>query len=75
MGSMTISTTAEQDDRLIAAYTDLLQPTDGNGDPRNATAAEIKARIIEDIKGVVHSYETAEAADTATSVIVPIEPT
>ena len=74
MGTMTINTTTEQDTRLVAAYTDLLRPVDGNGDPRDATAAEIKARVIEDIKGVVHSYETRVANKAASDAIVPIEP-
>ena len=75
MVSMTITTTSAQDTRLVAAYTDLLQPVDGSGDPRNATSAEIKARVIQDIKGVVHGFETREAAATAADAIVPIEPT
>ena len=75
MGTMTINTTASHDVRLVAAFTDLLQPVDGNGDPRNATAAEIKARIIQDIKGTVHTFETREANEAASAAIVPIEPT
>ena len=75
---MTINTTAPQDVRLVAAYTDLLKPfdiVDGAEVPRDATAGEIKARIIEDIKGTVHTFETRAAAKTATDAIVPIEPT
>jgi hypothetical protein len=75
MATMTITTTAGQDTRLVAAFTDLLQPMDGNGDPRNATAAEIKTRVIEGIRSVVHNFETREAAEAAADAIVPIEPT
>ena len=75
MATMTITTTAPQDTRLVAAFTDLLQPVDGNGDPRNATAAEIKTKVIEGIKSVVHNFETREAAKVATDAITPIEPT
>ena len=75
MATLTITTTAPQDVRLIVAYTDLLNPIDGNGDPRNATAAEIKAHVIAGIKSVVHNFETREAAKTATDAITPVEPT
>lgn len=75
MGTLTITTTAPQDVRLIAAYTDLIKPLDGNGDPRNATAEEIKARVIQGIKSVVHGFETHEAAALAADAIIPIEPT
>jgi hypothetical protein len=75
MGTMTINTDAGQDTRLVAAYTDLLQPTDGNGDPRDATAAEIKARVIQDIKGVVLGYETREANKVASAAVPSFDPT
>ena len=78
MGTMTITTTAPQDVRLIAAYTDLLQPfdiVDGAEVPRDATAGEIKAHIIQSIRGAVHTFETREANEAASAAIVPIEPT
>jgi hypothetical protein len=57
MGSFTITTTAAQDARLVVAYGTYLGTVDGNGDPRNATGAEIKANIIASIKGIVLSQE------------------
>ena len=75
MATMTITTTSAQDIRLVAAFTDLLKPVDGNGDLRNATAAEIKGRVIEGIKAVVHNYETRVVNEAASAAITPIEPT
>lgn len=67
MATMTITTTAPQDARLIAAFRDRLGP--------ETQAADIKAWVIEQIKGVVHSYETRLANEAASAAIVPIDPT
>ena len=64
MATMTISTTGAQDTRIVAAFGAKFNP------PRNATAAEVKADIIGYLKGVVHSYETAQAAATAANAVV-----
>ncbi len=66
MASITINTTSAQDTRIIAAFRDLL------GD--DATGADVKAWMIDQLKGVVHSYETRIAAEDATSVIDKITP-
>lgn len=57
MASITITTTAGQDARLAPAFGDLLN-TGGN-----ANAAQIKAWIIEQLRGVVLTYETREAVN------------
>ena len=51
MATMTITTTAPQDARLVVAYGRKL------GLGRNATAAEIKADIIASIRAVVFDQE------------------
>lgn len=57
MATLTITTTTAQDLRLIDAYGKYLNLVDGNGDPRTATAAEIKASVINSVKQVVFDQE------------------
>jgi len=72
MATLTISTTAPQDARIVAAYGKYLGTTDGNGDPRNATAAEVKQAIINNIKQVVFDQEhKAALAAVSTGTISP----
>ena len=66
MGTLTVNTTGAQDTRLVAAFGAKL------GLPGNANAAEIKADIVEYIKGIVHGYETQQAASTAADAVVPM---
>lgn len=63
MATLTINTTAEQDLRLIDAYGKYLNLVDGDGDPRTATAAEIKSSIIGAIKQVVFDQEDKTAKE------------
>jgi hypothetical protein len=72
MGTFTINTTAPQDARLVAAFGKRL----AFSPPRNATAAEVKAEIINMIVGVVREQELATTlADTIASMPPPIVPT
>ena len=72
MATLTINTTPEQDLRLIDAYGKYLNLTDANGDPRTATAAEIKSSIIGAIKQVVFDQEhKAEVAAISTAAFEP----
>lgn len=66
MGTLTITTTAPQDARLVAAYGVIL------GLGRNATGAEIKAAIIQRIRNDVEAYERSIAAPF---VFNPLDPT
>ena len=68
MATMTITTTAAQDSRIIAAFRDL------TGNPA-ATAADVKAWMIGHLRGMVHSYETRVANEAASAAVVQIEPT
>lgn len=67
MGTLTITTTAPQDTRIIAAFRDRFGP--------ETQSADVKAWVIEQVKGVVHSYETRLAAEAAVAGVTPIEPT
>lgn len=67
MATLTITTNAAQDTRISAAFG---EPFNGN-----ATAAQVKADIIEYIKQRVPSYEQRQAAATAVASVTPIAPT
>lgn len=57
MATLTITTTAAQDARLVVAFGRKLNLVNGSGAPRNATAAEIKADIISYVRAVVNDQE------------------
>jgi hypothetical protein len=73
MSTLTITTTAQQDQRIIAAFGRYLGLTDAQGAPRNATAAEVKAAMIAHIRTTVHTYETQRAIELA--ALQPLDPT
>lgn len=55
MASITITTTAQQDARLTVAWGDFLHPG------QNASAADVKAWLISELRRVVHEYEQRQA--------------
>jgi hypothetical protein len=73
VATLTITTTAAQDQRIIAAFGRYLGLTDAQGVPRNATAAEVKAAMIAHIRTTVHTYETQRAIELA--ALQPLDPT
>jgi hypothetical protein len=66
MATLTITTTANQAQRISAAVGAKFNP------PRNATEAEVKAVLVAHLKGLVHSYETQQAAIAAANAVVPM---
>ena len=76
MATLTITTTAPQDSRIVAAFGTYLGLKDAQGVPRVATAAEVKANVIAYITGVVHGqeYNTVKATAEA-SLPTQITPT
>lgn len=56
MGTLTITTTAPQDARILPAFGARI------GKVGNATAAEVKAEVIRMIREVVENHEAAAAA-------------
>jgi hypothetical protein len=72
MGTLTINTTAGQDTRIQAAFGARLGTVDGNGDPRDATGAEVKDELINLIKTIVLQYEKNEAASAAAGAVTDI---
>ena len=75
MATLTINTTAQQDQRIIAAFGTFLSTKDQDGNPRNATAAEVKDWLIGQLRGVVHSEETKTAVNAAAASVGQIDPT
>jgi hypothetical protein len=67
MATVTITTDAGQDARLAPAFGALLHPG------TNATTADVKAWLIEQMRAVVQSYEdkVAKAAVAAPSAFTP----
>lgn len=68
MATLTINTTPQQDARIIEAFGHHLELG------RNATGPEVKQAVIDHIKSVVYSYETAQAASSAAAAVDQIEP-
>lgn len=69
MATLTITTTSQQDARIVAAFGAEL------GLGRNATAAEVKAAIINYVKTVVYEREKAAARVSAEAAVTTIDPT
>lgn len=67
MATLTITTTAPQDARIVAAYGRRLSL------PGNASAAQVKAAVIEQIKQVVRDYEANQAIQSAINGIEVLE--
>jgi hypothetical protein len=55
MASITITTTPQMDARLAPAFGALLHPG------TNATAADVKAWLVQEMRNVVQQYETQQA--------------
>ena len=70
MATLTINTTAPQDQRIIAAFGKYLGTMDvtdpENPVPRDATAGEVKAKIIDMLKQIVFDQERKALVDAVT---------
>ena len=64
MGTLTITTTSQQDARIVAAFGKYL------GLPGNATAAQVKAEVINFIRLTVAEQERQAAIKSATDTAV-----
>jgi hypothetical protein len=73
MPSLTINYTAQEGQRVATAYAHINDWRDANGDPRDATAAEVKQALINVMRGWVQQSETQKARQEI--VIAPIDPT
>jgi hypothetical protein len=73
MATVTITTTAPQDARLGPAFGDLLQVRNASGQVRDATTAEVKVWLIDQLRAAVQNYEDrlAKAAVAAPAAFTP----
>lgn len=69
MATTTITTTAAHDARIVAALGKNL------GLGRNATQAEVKAWLIDQLTNMVLAQEKADGRATADAGVTPISPT
>jgi hypothetical protein len=67
MASVTITTTAPQDARIVAAFTQALG--------RPATVADVKAFLIRELTNFVLEIEQQNAAAAAAAAVTPVNPT
>lgn len=75
MPQMIINTTAAQASRIAKAFGTAMGTVDNNENARDATAAEIKAHVIQFIKETVGRIEKNKAANAARDAIDEIKPT
>ena len=69
MATLTITTTAPQDAKIVVAFGAKLALG------RNATASEVKADVIGYIRQIVRDYDTRIAVEAAAATVTPIDPT
>lgn len=75
MATITITTTAAQDARIAPAIGSLLGlTTPGTNTPRNATGAEVKQWLVDDLREATLRYERRVARD-AVAEPAPLTPT
>jgi len=75
MSVLTITTTAPQDARLVAAFGAKLGTLNAQGAPRGATASEIKADIISYVRAVVADQERLAAVAAQQAAAAAFDPT
>ena len=73
MPKLTINTTPSQASRIAKAFGLRLNARDNDGNPRNATASEVKQQTIQFLKGVVYAHERQAKIDAMT--VPDINPT
>ena len=75
MPKLTITTSAAQAQRIATAFGRLKNRRKPDKTKRDATAAEVKADVIEFIRSVVINYEQDLAIQAATDAVPDITPT
>ena len=76
MPTLTINTTSAQAQRVSVAYGRLLNlRTPDKSAERDATAAEIKAAVIDQIRSIVLVHERETAMQAASDAVPDIDPT
>lgn len=75
MAELTITVPDPEVPRVQTAMGILLGFVDGNDDPRDATAEEVRQYLVDKLIGVVKKQEQREAGATAAGAITPINAT
>jgi hypothetical protein len=75
MPTLTITTNATQAQRIATAFGRLKNRKEPDRTKRDATAAEVKADVIDFIRQVVINFEQGEAMEAAASGVPDIDPT
>jgi len=75
MPTHSITISAAHQTRASAALGKDQHLVDGNGDPRNATGAELKTYMINTIVGMTKAVEKRVATEVAVDLITEITPT
>ena len=75
MSSTTLTYTASEGARIAHAVGRQKNLKDSNGVPRDATAAEAKAWLVETLRLFVKRIEQQEAEQAAAAVVTEIAPT
>ena len=63
MPTITIDVTAQQANRISAAFGKAWNLKDGAGEPRTATLAELRKFLIDQLAGVVYGIEHKETVE------------
>ncbi len=75
MPTLTITTNATQAQRIATAFGRLKNLREPDKTPRDATAAEVKADVIDFIRSTVLNYEQDVAMQAASGAVPDIDPT
>ena len=75
MPTLTITTNASQAQRIIVAFGRLKNRQNPDNTPRDATASEVKADVIEFLRSTVLNYEQDVAMQAASDAVPGIDPT
>lgn len=74
MATFSITTPANQDARIAAAFGRILNLKDAQGAQRSATGAEVKQAVIDWLKLSVREQEQADARDAADASVTDVTP-
>lgn len=73
MATLTITVPDGQVARVRTAIGSALNLVDGNGDPRDATADEVRQYLVDTLKAQVRAEEEDAAADAARSAVTDVD--
>lgn len=75
MATLTLTIPDPQVPRVQAAFGEILELIDGNGDRRDATAEEVRVFLVGKLKQYVRSQEARAASDAAGAAVTDVDVT